>query len=69
MQGKSQLPPAQLAAAQLTQSDWSGSQGRAQLAKVSMENGWKMGDFTSGFMEKDGFNQQNLGILAADIGT
>lgn len=32
--GKTQLPPAQLAAAQLTRSDWSGSHGRAQLAKV-----------------------------------
>lgn len=45
--GKSQLPPAQLAAAQLTQSDWSGSQGRAQLAKVlelaSQNAEWALG--------------------------
>eukprot|EP00490_Sorites_sp_Unknown_P012488 CAMPEP_0114698018 /NCGR_PEP_ID=MMETSP0191-20121206/74421_1 /TAXON_ID=126664 /ORGANISM="Sorites sp." /LENGTH=416 /DNA_ID=CAMNT_0001997807 /DNA_START=216 /DNA_END=1466 /DNA_ORIENTATION=+ len=45
--GKSQLPPAQLAAAQLTQSDWTGSQGRAQLAKVlelaSQNSEWALG--------------------------
>ncbi|CAK9052742.1 Coatomer subunit beta (Beta-coat protein) (Beta-COP) [Durusdinium trenchii] len=45
--GKSQLPPAQLAAAQLVQGDWSGSQGRAQLAKVlelaSQNSEWALG--------------------------
>jgi len=45
--GKSQLPPAQLAAAQLTRSDWSGSHGRAQLAKVlelaSQNSEWALG--------------------------
>ncbi|CAK9096528.1 unnamed protein product [Durusdinium trenchii] len=45
--GKSQLSPAQLAAAQLVQGDWSGSQGRAQLAKVlelaSQNSEWALG--------------------------